>query len=203
VPRGAEIAPPAGDGAAPAVVARHLSRARLAGFRIAGPPEAPLAVGVRVLDSAVEMEDLEVTGAARAGIEILGGGRAMLRLSHVHDNPGVGGRVGAGAAPRLLDNLIAGNGRGPGGPRPGVEIAPDSRPQLANNRIVGNGGPQVVAPSAAAAAEIFGWNDFGGVAREQAVRPAAGAPVAPGAPPSGAAGRPAAPARPGAASRRP
>jgi hypothetical protein len=142
-------------------------------------------------------------------VEILGGGRAALRESHVHDNPGLGVLIAQGAAPRLTGNLVAGNGRGSGGPRPGVEIEPGCRPLLADNRFTGNGGPQVRAPSAEAAAEIFAWNDFGGVPRERAVAVAAGtagtspqgsAPPPTAAPsraaPRGAAPSPQAPSRP-------
>jgi PPM family protein phosphatase len=191
VPRGALLVPPAGEGSAPAppaITARGVRGARLSGFRISGSPAAPLAVGLRLVDSEIEIDDVDVSGAVQAGVEILGGGRAALRESHVHDNPGVGVLIAQGASPRLTGNLIAGNGRvprlpgGPGGSRPGVEIEPGCRPLLADNRLAGNGGPQVRAPSAEAAAEIFAWNDFGGLPRERAVAVVAGAAGAGAAP---------------------
>jgi hypothetical protein len=149
-------------------------------------------VGLRLVDSQVEVEEVEVMGAHSAGIEILGDDRSTVRYSYVHDNPGAGIAVAGQAAPRLLHNLIAGNGLGtPARPRGGIEVRDAARPVIAENRIQGNGAPQVVLPAGADpayAAEIERWNQFG---------PAAGAPAATPSPtprPAPAARRP----RPGA-----
>ncbi|HEX4497858.1 MAG TPA: protein phosphatase 2C domain-containing protein, partial [Thermoanaerobaculia bacterium] len=53
VPRAAVLLPPAGSGV-PAVTAQGVADARIAGFRIAGDAQAPLQVGIRLADSAVE-----------------------------------------------------------------------------------------------------------------------------------------------------
>ena len=176
VPRAAVLRPPAGGGTLPVVAAEGVSGARLAGFRIEGGAGAPLGIGLRLADSAIAVEGIEVRGATVAGVEIAGGGRAVLRESYVHDNRGVGVLVTGGAAPRLLLNLIARNGRG-APPRPGVEVAAGSRAALIGNRILDNGGPQVRLGTAEAVDEVFGWNEFGAAARAEAVR-AAGEPAA-------------------------
>lgn len=188
VPRGAVIVPtatPPGTPAAPAVLVRAARGARFDGFRIAPDPAAPLSVGLRLVDSQVEVEEVEVMGAHSAGIEILGDDRSTVRYSYVHDNPGAGIAVAGQAAPRLLHNLIAGNGVGtPSRPRGGIEVRDTARPVIAENRIQGNGTPQVVLPAGgdpAYAAEIQRWNQFG---------PAAGAAPAATPSPSPAAGRP-------------
>ena len=170
VPRGAVILPPAGSGV-PAVTAQGITDARLAGFRIAGDAQTPLQVGLRPADSAVDVEGVEIAGAAAAGIAISGEDRSTIRYSYLHDNPGGGVLVEGTAAARLLGNLIARNGRPPGLPaRPGVEVRDGARPELIDNRFDGNGGGGVLLATAERADEILAWNSFGGAARAEAVR---------------------------------
>jgi parallel beta helix pectate lyase-like protein len=183
VPGGAAILPPPGSGV-PAVTAQGVEDARIEGFRIAGDVQAPLQVGIRLADSSVEIENVEISGAVTAGIDVVGQGVSTIRYSHVHDNPGGGVLVEGGAAPRLLHNLIVRNGRAPGAPpRPGVEVRDQARPALIENRIEGNGGGGVSLPSVDRSEEIFLWNSFGASGRAEAVRtpapPAAPAPAAP------------------------
>lgn len=179
LPRGAVILPPAGSGV-PAVTAQGVGNARFEGFRILGDAQAPLQVGLRLADSAVEVEGVEIAGAAAAGIAISGEDRSTIRYSYLHDSPGGGVLVEAGAAPRLRHNLIVRNGRPPASPaRPGVEVREGARPELIDNRIEGNGGGGVLLPTADASGEILAWNSFGASARD-AVR----VPPPPQTPPS-------------------
>jgi serine/threonine protein phosphatase PrpC len=185
-PRGAvlrapQVVPP-GTGPLPVVLVQNVRRARLDGFRIAGSPQAPLTVGLRLADSEIEVEDLEVTGATVAAIEVAGPGASVLRFNSIHDNPGAGVVLSAGASPRLIQNLVAGNGTA--GKRPGVEIGPGSRPFLIDNRFRANAGPQVKTETADSIAEMFLWNDFGGLARDKAIRGPATAPTIPAATPA-------------------
>ncbi|HVS00141.1 MAG TPA: protein phosphatase 2C domain-containing protein [Thermoanaerobaculia bacterium] len=170
-PRGAVLRVPKGAaGAAPAVLAEKVRGARLAGFRIVGSPESPLATGVRLVDSEVVIDGVEVTGATAAGIEVFGSGQSEIRYSTVRDNPGTGVVLTAGASPRLLQNLISGNGKGPGEKKPGVEVREGSRPSLIENRIEDNGGPQVRVAAADLVDEIFRWNRFGSLSKTRAIR---------------------------------
>jgi PPM family protein phosphatase len=175
-PRGAVLLP-AGEGKAPVVTAFGVRGARFAGFKILGAPETPLAVGLRLAGSDVTVEQVEVTGAGVAAVESEGGDRSTVRYSYLHGNKGAGVLVRGGAAPRLLHNLIAGNGAGPP-PRAGVEVRGEGRPLLSGNRIEGNGPPQVRLAVAEDADEVWLWNSFGGARREAAVT----APLAPGPP---------------------
>jgi serine/threonine protein phosphatase PrpC len=178
VPRGALILPPAGSGV-PAVTAQGVEGARIAGFRIAGDAQAPLQVGLRLADSSVEVDGVEISGAQTAAIDLAGADRSEIRHSYVHDNPGGGVLIEASAAPRLLSNLIAGNGRTPGAPpHPGVEVRAGAQAELIENRFVGNGGGGVLLASPERAEEIFTWNSFPGLSRGDAVR--APAPQGPG-----------------------
>jgi serine/threonine protein phosphatase PrpC len=186
VPRGAVILPPPGSGA-PAVSAQGVTGARLAGFRIAGDAQSPLQVGLRLADSEVEVEGVEITGALTAGIDVSGTDRSTVRASYLHDNPGGGVLIAESSAPRLLNNLIAANGRAAGSPaHPGVEVRGAARPELVENRFQGNGAGGVLLPTAERGDELFAWNSFAGAGRADAVRLA---PPASPAVPAASAGR--------------
>lgn len=167
-PRGAVILPPPGSGV-PAVAAQGVTGAGFEGFLIAGDPQTPLQVGLRLADSEVDVQGIEVSGAVTAAIEITGTDRSSVRYSFLHGNPGGGVIVSGESAPRLRHNLIVSNGH-MAVPRPGVEVREGARPELAENRIAGNGGGAVFLPSAERAQEIFLWNSFGNLPLNQAVR---------------------------------
>jgi hypothetical protein len=190
VPRGAVILPPVGS-AVPAISAQGVDDAVLSGFRIAGDATTPLQVGLRLADSSVEVQGVEITGAATAGIDVSGDDRSTMRASFVHDNPGGGVLIAGNAAPTLLNNLIFRNGRAPGAPRPGVEVRDTARPVLVENRFEGNGGGGVVLPSPERGDEIFAWSSFVPSSRADAVRVASPRPAIP-------ATTPVRPTRPGA-----
>ncbi|HVT58488.1 MAG TPA: protein phosphatase 2C domain-containing protein [Thermoanaerobaculia bacterium] len=201
-PRGAVLLPPPGRGGGPAVVAAGVHGASLAGFRVAAEPPASWSAGVRLDGSEVVLDDVEVSGAAGAGIDIRGADRSTVRYCYVHQNAGAGIAVAAQAAPRLLSNLIAGNGMRPAAAAPGapgIDIRESAAPLVAGNRIEGNGGPGVSLAAPDRAEEIWRWNAFGALPREQAVR-LAGAAAAGQA---GAAGRPPIAARPPITAARP
>ncbi|HEY0410121.1 MAG TPA: protein phosphatase 2C domain-containing protein, partial [Candidatus Dormibacteraeota bacterium] len=179
VPRGAVILPPAGS-AVPAVSAQGVDDALFAGFRIAGDPQTPqtpLQVGLRLADSIVDVQGIEITGAATAAVDVAGDDRSTVRASFLHDNPGGGVLIAGNAAPTLLNNLIAGNGRAAGAARAGVVVRDAARPVLIENRLAGNGGGGVALTAPERADEVFTWNSFAGASRAEAVR------VAPAPPP--------------------
>ena len=169
VPRGAVIRLPQGT-AEPAVTAEGVRDALLSGFRIEGNAQAPLEIGLRLADSALRVQNLEISGAATAGIESAGADQSEIRETYVHDNPGTGVIVRDQAAPRLHQNLVLRNGAGPGEPRPGFEIRDAARPQLLQNRIEENAAAGVWVPAADRVDEIFGFNTFGALPKERAVR---------------------------------
>ncbi len=82
VPREAVLLPvPLSD--APVVVADGVGRGRISGFLIRADRQAPLSAGIALNDSDVEVQNMEVTGAA-IGIAIHGGSPKLLGNS-VHD----------------------------------------------------------------------------------------------------------------------
>ncbi|HKV08354.1 MAG TPA: protein phosphatase 2C domain-containing protein [Thermoanaerobaculia bacterium] len=181
-PRGAVLREPTGTG--PVVTAQGVTDARFVGFRIEGDGRTPLAVGLRLIDSEVDVQNVEIAGATVAGVEIAGRDRSSIRFSSIHDNPGGGVFVADDAAPLLLQNLIFKNGALPNAPRPGIEIRDRAKPGVVQNRIEDNGGPGILLASEANAEEYFRWNTFGKLTREQAIRTPAPPPAAPAAPPA-------------------
>jgi len=162
------------------VTAQGVVDAGFEGFRIAGDAQAPLQVGLRLADSEVDVEAVEISGAATAAVEVAGTDRSSIRYSYLHDNPGGGVIVSGESAPRLLNNLIVNNGRVQTAPRPGVEVREAAWPELVENRIAGNGGGGISLPSANRAQEVFLWNSFGGAPINQAVRVVSAPPPAQG-----------------------
>ncbi len=153
--RGAVLRPPLG--APPgwvAVTAQKVGRGQLAGFLIAATPDQPMAVGVRVADATIEIDDVEIVGAREAGMELGAGARVTVRRSHIHDNPGSGVIIRAGAEPRLEQNVILQNGFGNGPARPGVLVEPGARPLLVSNGRGGNAGAAVEGWPAAGLADL-------------------------------------------------
>lgn len=149
-PRQARLTPPA---AAPqpwiAVRVTAGLAVRVSGFTIVGDPAHPLAVGIAVGPASVEIDDVEIRGAEAAGVRLEEGSRALLRSSHVHDNLGPGVVVSPTALPRLLHNVVAGNGRGARAGRPGIDIAPGAAIELFGNIVAANGQPEIAgAPPA-------------------------------------------------------
>jgi hypothetical protein len=158
-PREAVIQPVTATGG-PAVSATNVQNGRFVGFKILGHDQGPLSMGILLVDSDVEIEDVEVTGMSETGIDIGGGSRAVLRANFVHDNPGGGVKVRGEAAPRLAHNVVVRNGRQSKPARPGVEIMERAQPVLVGNVIAGNGGGGVTGLSGQRERDILENNFF-------------------------------------------
>lgn len=131
-----------------AVLAEGVLDARLEGFRIVGDDEHPLAVGLRLVDSAVQVEDVEVTGADLGAIEIIGTDRSLVAFSSLRANGGAGVLLEGPTATRLRHNLIEGNGAAADPPAAGIEIRNGAGVSLHDNRFADNaGGPIRGAPT--------------------------------------------------------
>ncbi len=118
-------------GRAGAIVAERVWGARVRGFRIRADQQAPLAVGVAIADSDVELEDTAISGAA-TGVDIRGKSTAVLRADSMEDCREAGVRISGEAAPRLLFNAILRNGHW------GVLAEAPSRPVLEGNTFRDN-----------------------------------------------------------------
>ena len=142
------------------VAAQGVQGARLSGFKIDGQG-AENVIGILLRDAAVEVVGVEVSGAGRAGVLVEGASEAVLQANLIVDNPGSGVYVrGAEARPRLVQNVISGNGTAR--QAAGVLIEGAARPVLRRNVITGNAdeGIHLVDVDEAASAQFRQQNFF-------------------------------------------
>ncbi|HEX5071015.1 MAG TPA: right-handed parallel beta-helix repeat-containing protein, partial [Vicinamibacterales bacterium] len=132
-PRGATLRLPgsATDNDA-AIAVSNATGVEISGFRIVGDAATPLGTGVITRTPNVRLIDLEVTGAARAAIDLGPGGNLMLASSDIHDNPGAGLAVRADASARISHNTFAGNA-GSAQAAGALVIEPGARPDFSAN----------------------------------------------------------------------
>ncbi len=140
MPSGEAVLEPVADAARPgaAVVIQNVRSGALAGFRIAVPADRGVSIGVLVQDSDVDVGGIDVHGASSAGIVVSGTSRATVRSSNIHDNAGAGVVVQDDAAPRLIANIITGNGNAATAPRAGLEVTGSAKPIVAGNAFAKN-----------------------------------------------------------------
>lgn len=146
--------------ASSAVLAFKLRTGRFVGFKITGGEQGTLTIGLRLSDSDIEVEDVEVSGA-RTGVEIEGTSAATLRANYIHDNSGSGVVIRGGGAPRLAHNIIVRNGKRAENGMPGIEIADRSQPILAGNVIADNGAEGIFGRLTESPESIIQKNFFG------------------------------------------
>jgi hypothetical protein len=107
VPREARIlAAPLSKG--PAVIAQNIKDAGLSGFHIVGDAHAPLSAGVLLESSTVQLDDLEVEGAA-IGVEMRDSPGATLRASDIQDCTAQGVLIVGAGAPWISHNAFRRN----------------------------------------------------------------------------------------------
>jgi len=96
----------------------------------------PLGVVIAVTKSGLVINNVEISGAAKAGIDFGEGSSATLLGSSIHDNPGAAILVRSGANPRVSNNVFNRNGmseRAPGN----VMIEEGGKPIFQDNVFVG------------------------------------------------------------------
>jgi serine/threonine protein phosphatase PrpC len=147
----------------PAVVAHGVKNAAIEGIWIVGDTASPASAGVEIVDSNPAISNIRVSGAG-TGIEIRGHSEPAISGSQIIGNLGVGVEVRDSAKPRLVNNLIAANGRGPG-----VDVEENARPVLRDNGIVDNGASPIRIHAQAFQRADYAENFFGGVDAEDAV----------------------------------
>ncbi len=152
------VAPMSGG---PAVIAEGVKGARISGFRILADEQTPLSVGIRLVDSDVEADDMEVDRAG-VGMEIRGGS-VMLVGNAIHDCSGEGVLI-LGGTPWLSHNAIQRN-KGAG-----IAARDGARASLIGNVIEKN---SLELPAGTDMELVKGRNfllDIGGPARRPAGR---------------------------------
>ena len=160
VPHAAILRAPASTtGAVTAIVAENIKNARITGLRILADEKLPLAMGFLLVNSDVELEDCEVSGA-QTGMEIRGSGRPVLRANSVHDSGGSGILISGESTPWLSHNDVVRNGRNPREPRPGILVSGAARPVLVGNVFADNGAQGIVIPQGMDSGPILKFNFF-------------------------------------------
>ena len=107
VPRAAVLrAAPLANG--PAVIAENVQGARLSGFRILAAKDMPIATGILLQNSSVEVDDVEVDGAG-VGVEIRGAASPVLRANAIHDCSNEGVLILGASEPWISHNDIRRN----------------------------------------------------------------------------------------------
>jgi hypothetical protein len=142
----------------PAVVARDVTGAELAGFRIVGDAATALGIGVLVERADVALVDLEVLGAMTAAIELKTGAAGSVVGVDAHDNPGAGLVIRSGASSRISHSGFTKNGMSERTSAP-VIVEAGARVRLEQNVFTGIS-PEVfraLTPEAAAAALRDNW----------------------------------------------
>jgi parallel beta-helix repeat protein len=152
-------APPTDSTPGTAIAAEGVQGARVSGLRILADDKAPLAIGIVIADSDLEVQDTEVAGAG-TGIEIRGNSKPVLRANSIQDCRDRGIQISGNSAPLLLHNTIARNGRRARDPGPGVLIEEPARPVLIGNTFEDNGGEAVSMPQGMDNAAIQKFNFF-------------------------------------------
>ena len=107
VPHGALIRLPGSASDVDAAIQAHdVTDAAVEGFKVIGDAATPLGNGIAVMNSEVSMSGIEITGAARAAVEVDATSRVRLIGSDIHDNPGAALVLRPGANARDLAQRI-------------------------------------------------------------------------------------------------
>ncbi len=122
-----------------AIVARGVQKSIVNGLRIAADDTHPLKTGILLVDSSVELVNLDISGAVFSGIRMEGVSNPRIEACFIHSNGGAGVAIGDTSAPTLVRNQIMQNGLMVNAVRPGIEIGPAAKPLLEGNLVSGNG----------------------------------------------------------------
>jgi PPM family protein phosphatase len=115
-----------------AIVARGVPAGRLEGFRIISDETHPLHTGILIVNSSIEADDIEISGAIDAAIHVEGESHPLLLGNFIHSNSGAGVVIRHPAMPRLVANQISENGLG-------IDTDSKAQPVLFRNVVERNG----------------------------------------------------------------
>ncbi len=122
-----------------AIIADKIKQAGVVGLAIKAEPAAELPYGIRLSNSDIDLSNIEVAGAARAGILVEGNSAGTITASYIHANLGPGIVVAGDARPLLVGNVIYANGTSRSNRHPGMVVTGNSIPDVKRNVFSGNG----------------------------------------------------------------
>jgi parallel beta-helix repeat protein len=126
---------PAGSDAI--VISDKVKRAELSGVAIRAGPDPAIPVGILIANSDLRLSNVEVSGAARAGIWIEGDSDAALVGNNIHSNKGTGIVLAGFSRPLVVGNVIRSNGTARAA-APGILVTESSDPEIVRNAIFAN-----------------------------------------------------------------
>jgi PPM family protein phosphatase len=144
------------ESSGPAVIAEKLHSARITGFRILADEKMPLAVGILLDRSDVEVSDCEIAGAT-IGVEIRSG-RPALRANSVQESVQFALVISGDAAPWISHNAIVRNGRKT--KKAVVVVTDPARPVLIGNTFDVNAARAISLPAGMDGGAISKFNFF-------------------------------------------
>lgn len=121
------------------IVASGIDHVVLRGLAVSGDDSHPLRVGLLIENASVEADELDISSAIEAAVEVTGNSHSLLLANFLHGNSGPGIIIRDQSSPRIDGNTITGNGASPDASKPGLEISPTAEPILINNNISDNG----------------------------------------------------------------
>ena len=142
-----------------AIIAEKVKSGRITGVRVLADEKLPLAVGILLEDSDVEIDDSEIAGAG-TGIEIRGKSRPTLRANSIHNCLNSGIVISGASTPWLSHNDIVHNGRNPRELQPGVLVSNPARPVFIGNTFAENGAQGIIIPPGMDGSPILKFNFF-------------------------------------------
>ena len=110
----------------PAILAEGVKGARVTGFLVQADAQAPLSAGIVLINSEVELDDIEISGP-RIGVEIRGMASPILRANSIHDCAAEGVLIMGPSTPWISHNAIRDN-KGAG-----LAARGEARPSLIGN----------------------------------------------------------------------
>ena len=110
----------------PAILAEGVKGARVTGFLVQADAQAPLSAGIVLINSEVELDDIEISGP-RIGVEIRGMASPILRANSIHDCAAEGVLITGPSTPWISHNAIRDN-KGAG-----LAARGEARPSLIGN----------------------------------------------------------------------
>jgi parallel beta-helix repeat protein len=126
---------PAGSDAI--VISDKVKRAELSGVVIKAGPDPAVPVGILIANSDLRLSNVEVSGAAKAGIWIDGDSDASLVGNNIHSNKGTGIVLAGFSTPFVVGNVVRNNGSA-GAAAPGILVTESSDPHILRNAIFAN-----------------------------------------------------------------
>jgi PPM family protein phosphatase len=121
----------------PVVEARGVSNARIIGLKLA--PSGGHAAAIEIDGSAVQMLNLEISGAPGAALRFSGRSMGLLAGSYLHHNAGPGVEIADTAEPRITGNFFASSGAGARDPQPSVLLRTSAQPVIRGNWFADTG----------------------------------------------------------------